>query len=74
MPLFLVAARLYRRIRERRILLLLLLAGAIVVVGGFAFAACDGVGVGTGLYWSVTTATTVGYGDVTVGSSPSVSC
>jgi voltage-gated potassium channel len=65
MPILLIAARLYRRVRERRILLLLLTAAVIVLVGGVVFAACDHVGVGTGIYWSVTTATTVGYGDVT---------
>ncbi len=37
----------------------------IVIAGGVAFAISDQVSVWIGLYWSVTTATTVGYGDVT---------
>ncbi|HEX3824747.1 MAG TPA: ion channel [Mycobacteriales bacterium] len=35
-----------------------------VVAGGAAFAASQHVAVTTGLYWAVTSATTVGYGDV----------
>lgn len=35
------------------------------VIGAFWFAASEHISVATGLYWSVTTATTVGYGDVT---------
>jgi voltage-gated potassium channel len=41
------------------------LAATVVVVGGIVFAAVDHVSVLTGWYWAVTTATTVGYGDVT---------
>ncbi|MGH3193025.1 MAG: ion channel [Streptosporangiaceae bacterium] len=44
-----------------------LLAGAIActVVGGAVFAATQKAPFTTGLYWAITTATTVGYGDVT---------
>jgi voltage-gated potassium channel Kch len=35
------------------------------IVGAFWFAAVEHISVATGLYWSVTTATTVGYGDIT---------
>ncbi|HWC35295.1 MAG TPA: potassium channel family protein [Mycobacteriales bacterium] len=35
------------------------------VIGAFWFAAVEHLSVATGLYWSVTTATTVGYGDIT---------
>ena len=65
MSLFLIAYRAVRRARHRRELILLGLAATIVLVGAGAFAAAEGVGYGTGLYWSITTATTVGYGDVT---------
>ncbi len=34
-------------------------------VGALCFAATEHLPVATGLYWSVTTATTVGYGDIT---------
>jgi voltage-gated potassium channel len=53
--------------RNHRRHVLVLLAGAIacVVGGGAAFAATQHAPVTTGLYWAVTTATTVGYGDVT---------
>jgi voltage-gated potassium channel len=35
------------------------------MIGGAVFAATQGASFGTGLYWAVTTASTVGYGDVT---------
>jgi voltage-gated potassium channel Kch len=43
----------------------ILTAVSFDVVGAFWFAAAEHISVATGLYWSVTTATTVGYGDVT---------
>jgi voltage-gated potassium channel len=64
MTIFLIAQRLLGRVRDVHIAALLGLAALVVVVGGIAFSATDNVGVGTGLYWAVTTATTVGYGDV----------
>jgi len=44
-----------------------LLAAVVVaiVAGGVAFAITQGTGLSTGLYWSLVTAATVGYGDVT---------
>ncbi len=46
---------------------LMLIGGAVtfVVVGGVVFAATQHLPVTTGWYWAITTATTVGYGDVT---------
>lgn len=64
MPIFLVAAKLLSNVKRNRIVSLLVLAVVCLVAGGLAFAAVEHRSVGTGLYWAVTTATTVGYGDV----------
>ena len=40
-------------------------AVAFDLVGAVWFAAVEHISVATGIYWSVTTATTVGYGDIT---------
>lgn len=40
-------------------------AVAFDLIGAVWFAAVENISVATGLYWSVTTATTVGYGDIT---------
>jgi voltage-gated potassium channel len=63
MAIFLV--RLFQRFGRIHIRVLLALAAAIMIVGALLFSLTQHLSLGTGLYWSVTTATTVGYGDVT---------
>lgn len=41
------------------------IAALLDIGGGLAFAAVEHLSAGLGLYWAVTTASTVGYGDVT---------
>lgn len=62
---FVLLGRLFRVSHRRSTLLLL--AGVVVgiVVGGIVFAVTQHLPVTTGWYWAITTATTVGYGDVT---------
>lgn len=43
----------------------MVLAGASIVLGAALFSATQHLSFGTGLYWAFTTASTVGYGDVT---------
>lgn len=52
------------RTSSRNMVIALVAVALIIVLGGLAFAAYDGVSWPTGMYWAVTTATTVGYGDV----------
>lgn len=65
MSLFLIATRLVGTINRNRVRALIGVAIGIVLVGAGAFALTEHIGYGTGLYWAITTATTVGYGDVT---------
>ncbi|HTZ92112.1 MAG TPA: ion channel [Streptosporangiaceae bacterium] len=50
---------------RKHIAILLAAAAGCVLAGGGAFAATQQLPFSTGLYWAITTATTVGYGDVT---------
>jgi voltage-gated potassium channel len=64
MSLFLIASRLVRSAGHHRERSLLMLAATIVVIGAGLFSLTQHVDFGTALYWAITTATTVGYGDV----------
>ena len=48
----------------RRLLIPLIAAAVSIAAGAVLFAAAERLPVTTGLYWAVTTASTVGYGDV----------
>ena len=58
-------ALLYANVRRHHVVALLGLAAAAVLVGGELFSLTEHVAFGTGVYWAVVTASTVGYGDVT---------
>jgi voltage-gated potassium channel len=63
MPIFLFA-RYARRWRRHKEIALLLVSATIMVLGAALFSLTQRVSIGTALYWAITTATTVGYGDV----------
>jgi voltage-gated potassium channel len=61
----LLLLRLIKVSRRRHILMLLAALVGVVFAGAAAFAATQHIPFTTGLYWAITTASTVGYGDVT---------
>jgi voltage-gated potassium channel len=65
MSLFLIASRLVRRAGRYRVLALVGAAVIVMLIGAALFSLTQHVSIGVALYWAVTTATTVGYGDVT---------
>jgi len=56
---------LFQKVRGHQFITLGALAASCVVLGAFLFSVTQHVSIGTSLYWAITTATTVGYGDVT---------
>ena len=44
---------------------LLGMQAALVLLGGIAFSRCEGIPIAQGIYFSLITSTTVGYGDIT---------
>jgi voltage-gated potassium channel len=60
-----ILVRLFGPHHRKHIAILLASAAGCVLAGAAAFAATQQLAFSTGLYWAVTTATTVGYGDVT---------
>ncbi|WP_249009100.1 TrkA family potassium uptake protein [Conexibacter sp. DBS9H8] len=65
MPLLLIASRLVKTLSRRSIAALLGFVVAVLVLGAAGFSLTQHISFGTALYWAITTATTVGYGDVT---------
>jgi voltage-gated potassium channel len=56
---------LLSKVKRHHISVLLGAASASIVIGAILFALTQHVSFGTGLYWAIVTAATVGYGDVT---------
>ncbi len=64
-PVYFILTRVIRVSHRRHIAMLLTGVLICIVLGGIVFALTQHLPFTTGLYWAITTATTVGYGDVT---------
>lgn len=65
MIFFTFLTRVLGRGHRKAIAALLATAAGCILVGGALFSATQSLPFSTGVYWAITTATTVGYGDVT---------
>ncbi|MHB8191421.1 MAG: ion channel [Ferrimicrobium sp.] len=58
-------AILVTKVKRSQVITLVILGASSVLIGAWAFSVTQHLSFGTGLYWAFTTASTVGYGDVT---------
>jgi voltage-gated potassium channel len=63
--MLLLLVRVFGGDRRRHVLILLTAAVGCALGGAALFSYTDNIGFGSAIYWAITTATTVGYGDIT---------
>jgi len=64
MPIFMALTSFLKKFTRNQIAALFVIVVVVILAGAGAFAATQHVSYGTAIYWAITTATTVGYGDV----------